>query len=131
MSSFNNNDSMQKAYREKPQRRLYRKKRSDLRLFIEAIIMIFVGMSLVLFLNSIPEKFVWSDFINDTWTNLSVGLIQLFQALLQIGTATSVIFLLLLSIFLLIGGVTRILKLIPVIRSPFSINKNKRSTYKQ
>tara|TARA_B100000700_G_C14551281_1_gene626630 strand:- start:172 stop:528 length:357 start_codon:yes stop_codon:yes gene_type:complete len=86
--------------------------KSDLRLFIEGSLMVFFGINLIIFLNSIPEKLVWEDFLLDTWTDLSQGFIQLLEALLKIGAATSVLFLLIFSIFLLIGGLYRFLRLI-------------------
>ncbi len=93
------------------QRNIYKKTMSNSRLLIESILMFFIGINLVIFLNSIPERFSWSDFLNDIWTDLSEGIIQLIQSLIKIGTVTSIIFLLLFSIFLLLGGIIRAFKL--------------------
>lgn len=111
MSLLQSKPNMKNPYTGFIQRKKPRPK-SDLRLFIEGSLMVFFGINLIIFLNSIPEKLVWEDFLLDTWTDLSQGFIQLLEALLKIGAATSVLFLLIFSIFLLIGGLYRFLRLI-------------------
>ena len=98
------------------QRNIYKKTRSNSRLLLESILMFFVGMNLVIFSNSIPERFSWSDFLSDIWIDLSEGFVQLIQALIKIGTVTSIIFLLLFAIFLLLGGLIRAFKVLSRVR---------------
>jgi len=106
-------------------KRFYRRRKSDLRVFLEALLMLFVGFNLLIFLNSIPEKFKLSVFVVETVSNISEGFVQLYNGLLQIGAATSVIFLLILCIFLFLGGIVRCLRLVNN-----SIKRMKKKSYK-
>ena len=98
-------------YKSKLPRSSRPKRKSKSQLFIESVVMIFIGLNLILFLNSIPDRIVWSTFVDQTWLNLAEGFNKLFQALIQIGAATSVLFLILFSLFLLLGGVIRLLRI--------------------
>ena len=104
--------------------RKYKKPKTELRIFIEAILMLFIGFNLIVFLNSIPEKFVWKEFAQEAWINLSQGFVQLFEALVKIGAVISVVFLLLFSLVLMIGGILRIFKLINRSNKSFNSNGN-------
>ena len=106
-------------------KRFYRRRKSDLRVFLEALLMLFVGFNLLIFLNSIPEKFKLSVFVVETVSNISEGFVQLYNGLIQIGAATSVIFLLILCIFLFLGGIVRCLRLVNN-----SIKRMKKKSYK-
>tara|TARA_Y100001968_G_C19162566_1_gene621600 strand:+ start:163 stop:555 length:393 start_codon:yes stop_codon:yes gene_type:complete len=86
--------------------------RSNLRLFIEGIIMIFVGTNLLFLLISIPEEFIFNDFYKYILTNLLDGLGQLFLSLRTIGISTSILLLILFSIFLEFGGLVRLFRII-------------------
>ena len=104
--------------------RKYKKPKTELRIFIEAILMLFIGFNLIVFLNSIPEKFVWKEFAQEAWINLSQGFVQLFEALVKIGAVISVVFHLLFSLVLMIGGILRIFKLINRSNKSFNSNGN-------
>tara|TARA_Y100001968_G_scaffold333653_1_gene398001 strand:- start:823 stop:1209 length:387 start_codon:yes stop_codon:yes gene_type:complete len=112
MEILNNNSIQNKIYRNLGNRKRYKKPKSELRLFIEAIVMIFTGINLILFLNSIPNKFIWNEFVNESWVNILNGFIQLIDALITIGTATSVVFLIIFSLFLITGGSIRMIRVI-------------------
>tara|TARA_Y100001968_G_scaffold67480_1_gene58397 strand:- start:208 stop:594 length:387 start_codon:yes stop_codon:yes gene_type:complete len=112
MEILNNNSIPNKIYQNLGNRKRYKKPKSELRLFIEAIVMIFTGINLILFLNSIPDKFIWNEFVNESWVNILNGVLQLIDALMTIGTATSVVFLILFSLFLITGGSIRMIRVI-------------------
>ena len=122
MEILNNKSIHNNIYKKISNRKRYKKQKSELRLFIEAIVMIFIGVNLILFLNSIPDKFIWNEFVNESWVNMLNGVIQLIDALITIGTATSVVFLILFSLFLITGGTIRMIRVIMK-----SINKQKRT----
>ena len=113
MVNLNQNSNLDDSYIAQLNKKRYRKsKKSQSRVFVEAIIMIFVGVNLILFLNSIPDRFIWNEFANEAWLNLTQGLIQLGEALIKIGAAVSVVFLILLSLLLITGGTIRLLRII-------------------
>ena len=87
-------------------------RRNPNRLLIEGLILSFTGISLALYLNQIPDKFILNDFILSTWTNLSLAFMNLFDAIIQIAKATSVIFLIIISTLFIISGFIRLYKYI-------------------
>tara|TARA_Y100001968_G_scaffold280960_1_gene277883 strand:- start:1027 stop:1413 length:387 start_codon:yes stop_codon:yes gene_type:complete len=124
MEILNNNSVYSKLTKRKRSRRI----KSDLRLFCEGIIMIFIGSNLILFLNSIPDKFIWNEFANEAMSNLINGVFQLIDALIKIGTATSVGFLIFFSLFLIIAGSIRLLRVFSKSRL-FHIRKNRDNNF--
>lgn len=122
MQNHNRNLNNLKNYNKLGNSRKYKKPKSELRIFIEAILMWFIGTNLILFLYAIPKKLPLKEFLQEAWTNLSQGFIQLFEALVKIGAVITVVFLLLFSLFLLIGGIIRLTKLINYSRKPNSRN---------
>ena len=112
MDLLKNQSKVKHLYGRIGKNRLYPKPKSDVRLFLEAFIMLFVGTNLILFLNSIPNSFIWNEFAYQAWNNLTEGLLLLSESLIKIGSATSVVFLMLFSIFLITGGSIRFIRLL-------------------
>ena len=112
MIKLNNKSNIKRVFRKSPKKKRYKIASLDGKLLIEALIMLFVSINLIIFLNSIPKKLVWNEFLNQTWINFSQGLVQLFDSLIQISAAISVLVLLFVTLFLLLGGTLRIFRLL-------------------
>lgn len=110
-------------------RKNFMKRNSPYKLLLEAAVYITLGTSLTLFLNSIPNKIIFKDFTKEIWIGLSEGIILLFDSLILIAKASSVLALILLSFLLLIGGTIRFIKFIKLISSHRGKRRNS-SIYK-
>ncbi len=88
-----------------------RRRKSNFRITIEAIIMMFIGINLAIFLNTLPGRFVFIQFISDTWNDFTKGFILLFESLINIGAVLIVIILLFSCLILIIGSLTRLILL--------------------
>ncbi len=92
------------------------------KLLIEGFVYLLIGTSLILFLNSIPNSIVFKDFTKDIWDGLYEGIRLLFESLILLAKASSVLLLIILSFLLIIGGTIRIAKYL----TNFSRNSKKR-----
>tara|TARA_Y100001968_G_C19453588_1_gene770499 strand:+ start:179 stop:538 length:360 start_codon:yes stop_codon:yes gene_type:complete len=101
-----------------------KKRKSNVRLLLEIVIMLFVGLNLSIFINTLPGKFVFVQFISDTWIDLSKGVVLLFESLINIGAVVIILLLLISCLILIIGSISRILILIKRLS-----NKTKRNKY--
>lgn len=90
-------------------KRKVKRKKTNLRLLIEALLMIFIGLNLAIFLNTLPGKSVFLQFIIDTWIDFSKGFILLFESLINIGAVLIIVILLLACLLLIVGSVTRLI----------------------
>tara|TARA_Y100001968_G_C19347174_1_gene712708 strand:- start:43 stop:402 length:360 start_codon:yes stop_codon:yes gene_type:complete len=115
---MNSNDNFKPIFKKKNKRR-----KPNIRLLIETIIMSFFGINLAIFLNTLPGKLVFIQYISDTWNDLAKGSILIFESLLNIGAVIIVILLILLCIVLIIGSISRIMILIR--RTLKTNNKNR------
>lgn len=106
---------------------LFSKKRGILRplwyQITEALIMLFSGISILTFLNWLPQRLDLLASINDSLKETVSGLIQLFDALVNLGTALIIIALIFFGFLLLLGGIWRILRL------PTRVSLNRKKSY--
>ena len=101
-----------------------KKKTKKLRLFIEGLIFSSIGTSLILFLNSLPARIDWNEYLKGTWSDLIQGIYQLLEAIIKIAGAISVVVLILLTIFLLFAGAFRLIRLFAISLKPKRKQKN-------
>ncbi len=97
--------------------------KSKSRQFWEAIAMLIIGCNLLGFLNTLPRNFIISRLSKSTLLQLSSAFINIANSLASIGSALVVILLLIVSLFLIIGGILRLVILISRKRST-GLNKN-------
>ncbi len=86
-------------------------KKSQKRLFIEALLMLILGLNLFIFLYTLPGEFVLQRFLDETWFEFSQGILQLADAISKIGGALIVIFLIILGFILISGSILRFARL--------------------
>ena len=106
------------------------KKNFRIKLLIEALLFISIGMSLTLFLNSIPNTIIFKDFTNDIWIGLYAGFSQIFESFILLAKACSVLLLIFLSFLLLISGIIRLLKFFSILNISSAAN-SKRMLYRK
>ena len=95
------------------------------RILIEAILMLALGINLLVFLYTLPGEFVLEVFLRETWLDFSQGFIQLIDSILKIGGALVVILLIALGLILVLGALSRFLRLLVMAR-----HSKKRKTIK-
>ena len=81
--------------------------KSQKRLFIEALIMLILGVNLFVFLYTLPGEFVLQRFLEETWFEFSQGILQLTDAISKIGGALIVVVLILIGFILISGSLLR------------------------
>ena len=89
-----------------------KKNKNTSRQLIEAIIMLAIGINLLVFLNKLPGDFILGQFLSDIGLDISQSLYQLFEILSKVGAAVIILVLLISSLFLLIGGTLRLIRVV-------------------
>ncbi|KGG12416.1 MULTISPECIES: hypothetical protein [Prochlorococcus] len=102
-----------------------RKPKKQLRQIIEASLMLLIGINLVLFLNQVPGVFDFNIFFAEIWLNVFESLNQLISSLAKISGAVIVFILLISSLFLIVGGTIRLLRILLLIQKQKSKPKDK------
>ncbi len=93
-------------------RKYSRRKRSIFRQSLEAILMLLLGIFLLDFINSIPNRTQWIETLKVTWSDLIQSLIGLLYSLITLMTGLFVVIGIALGFILILGGTLRILRLI-------------------
>lgn len=100
-------------------------KKALLRKSIEAVFMITLGIYLINILNSLPNKHIWFDNLFKFWNEFIVSIISLYYTLFTLLFGLIVVIGLLFSSVLLLGGISRIVRIVAKIHS-IMLKRNKR-----
>lgn len=106
--SLSKRDSLKSVFRGSKKRKL----KSTLRLSIESILMLFVGSYLIVFLNWLPKRLDWSKIAVESWSNLIKGFSLIIEAFISFGAVFLVFILIIISLTLLLGFASRIIRIL-------------------
>ncbi len=116
-------DSLKKVFRASRRQ----PKKSIIRQFFEAILMLSIGITLLSGLNQIPQEVDILEKTSDTFSALLSGLIEVFTSLVTIGSGLILGGLMIFGLVLLLGGLWRLLRVISLfIMISSSTNKSRR-----
>ncbi len=111
------------VFREQPQTKI----KPNLYQAIIATLMLVTGFTLIIFLNTLPQRLESTDILNESLTKLSTGINYIFQGFMDLGTLMLILLLAVFGLLLTIGGIWRILRLLLFKRKTKKLKyKNKR-----
>ncbi len=100
--------------------------RSLKRVSIEAVLMLLGGLNIMLFVYKQPNTVNYDTHLKMIWIELLQSSSQLIKLITEIGSAVILIFLLLCSILLVIGGLLRTSRVIYLLKSKIKPNRDKK-----
>ncbi len=91
-------------------KRVPRKSKSAIRLFLESIIMLLSGVWLLLFLNTLPRNYDLGALLNQASLDLAIGFFKIIDGFSLLGVIFLLGLLIILGLVLLLGSIWRLLK---------------------
>ena len=117
--------AIMKKMKNTSRRRVFRnpkssKRRPIRRQLLESILMLVVGIYLLNFLNSIPNRLAWVSNIDEVWSNMLNGIFIIINSCLIFGSGILVITGIIFGTLLVFGGSIRLLRIISFVLITFS-----------